>query len=118
MLSRLAPTSSLIYSAINLTQTGKLKRDLYFQTGERYYKQLDDSYFSEISDDVMAQVQQIFDRQGNNLSGSEEIPPPPTLTEPDLSETLRRSIVDVCLLGFFALAFTTVAFLKFSRSDI
>ena len=118
MLSRLVPTSSLIYSAINLTQTGKLKRDLYFQTGERYYKQLDDSHFSEISDDTMAQVQQILDRQRSNLSESEEIPPPPTLTEPDLSETLRRSAVDVFLLGFFALAFTTVAFLKFSRSDI
>ena len=118
MLSRLVPTSSLIYSAINLTQTGKLKRDLYFQTGERYYKQLDDSYFSEISDDAMAQVQQIMDRQMNNLSESEEIPPSPTLTEPDLSETMRRSAVDVLLLGFFALAFTVVAFLKFFRSDV
>ena len=118
ILSRLAPTSSLIYSAINLTQTGKLKRDLYFQTGERYYKQLDDSHFSEISDDVMAQVQQIFDRQKNNLSESEGIPPPPTLMEPDLSETLRRSVVDVFSLVFFALAFTTMAFLKFFRSDI
>ncbi len=118
MLSRLVPTSSLIYSAINLTQTGKLKRDLYFQTGERYYKQLDDSYFSEISDDAMAQVQQIMDRQMNNLSESEEIPPSPILTEPDLSETMRRSVVDVFLLGFFALAFTVVAFLKFFRSDV
>ena len=118
MLSRFVPTSSLIYSAINLTQTGKLKRDLYFQTGERYYKQIDDSYFSEISDDVMAQVQELLDRQRNNLSESEKIPPPPTLTEPALSDTLRRSAVDVFLLGFFALAFTTVAFLKFSRSDI
>ena len=118
VLSRLVPTSSLIYSAINLTQTGKLKRDTYFQTGERYYKQLDDSYFSGISDDVMAQVVQIMDRQRNNLSESEEIPPPPPLMEPSLSDTLRRSAVDVLLLGFFALAFTAVAFLKFFRSDI
>ena len=118
MLSRITPTSSLIYSAINLTQTGKLKRDLYFQTGERYYNQLDDSYFSGISDDVMAQVQEILDRQRYNPSESEEIPPPPTLTEPSFSETLRRSAVDIFLLGLFALAFTTVAFLKFSRSDI
>ncbi|RKU12404.1 hypothetical protein C6503_17455 [Candidatus Poribacteria bacterium] len=118
MLSRITPTSSLIYSAINLTQTGKLKRDLYFQTGERYHNQLDNSYFSGISDDVMAQVQQIVDRQMNNSSESEEIPPPPTLTEPALSETMRRSSVDVLLLGFFALAFTTMAFLKFFRTDI
>ena len=51
-------------------------------------------------------------------SETDKIPPPPTLTEPSLSDTLRRSAVDVLLLGFFALAFTTVAFLKFFRSDI
>ena len=118
MFSRFVPTSSLIYSVINLTQTGKLKRDLYFQAGERYYKQLDDSHFSEISDDAMAQVIELLDRQANNLSGSEEIPPPPSLAESGLSDTLRRSAVDVLLLVFFALAFTTVAFLKFFRSDI
>ena len=118
-LSRIAPTASLSYIAINLTQTGKLKRDGYFQTGERYYSQLDDTYFSEVSDDAMAQVMQIMTRL-NDASESEtdKIPPPPTLTEPSLSDTLRRSAVDVCLLGFFAIAFTAIAFLKFFRSDI
>ena len=118
-LSRIAPTSSLIYSAMNLTQTGKLKRDLYFQTGERYYSQLDDVYFSGISDDMLAQVLQFAARM-NNPDGSEtdKIPPPPNLTESSLSETLRRSATDVFLLCLFALAFTTVAFLKFFRTDI
>ena len=51
-------------------------------------------------------------------SETDKIPPPPTLTEPALSETLLRSMVDVCLLGFFAIAFTMIAFLKFFRSDI
>ena len=51
-------------------------------------------------------------------SETEKIPPPPTLTESTLSDTLRRSALDVFLLGFFALAFTVVAFLKFFRSDI
>ena len=119
MLSRIAPTSSLIYSAINLTQTGKLKRDTYFQTGERYYDQLDDSYFSEVSDDVLALMMQFAARMNaSSESETETILPPPTLTEPSLSDTLRRSTVDVLLLGFFALAFTVVAFLKFFRSDI
>ena len=118
-LSRIAPTSSLTYIAMNLTQTGKLKRDSYFQTGERYYSQLDDSYFSEISDDALAQIMQIATRMNDSSeSETDKIPPPPTLTEPSLSDTLRRSAVDVLLLGFFALAFTTVAFLKFFRSDI
>ena len=119
MFSRIAPTSSLTYFAMNLTQTGKLKRDRYFQTGERYYDQLDDVYFSTISDDALAQVLQIMSQMNNSSeSETDEIPPPPTLTEPALSDTLRRSAVDVFLLGFFALAFTTMAFLKFFRSDI
>ena len=120
MLSRIAPTSSLTYFAMNLTQTGKLKRDTYFQTGERYYDQLDDSYFSGISGDVLAQFMQLARRTEHDSSESEteEILPPPTLTEPALSDTLRRSAMDVFLLGFFALAFTVVAFLKFFRSDI
>ena len=119
MLSRIAPTSSLTYFAMNLTQTGKLKRDTYFQTGERYYDQLDDSYFSEISDDALAQVLNLMNQMNDSPeSKTEKILPPPTLTEPDLSDTVRRSAVDVFLLGFFALAFTVVAFLKFFRSDI
>ena len=118
LLSRIAPTSSLIYSAINLTQTGKLKRDTYFQTGERYYDQLDEAYFSGISDDALALVMQLAAQMNASESETEEIPPPPTLTEPSLSDTLRRSTMDVFLLGFFALAFTAVAFLKFFRSDI
>ncbi len=118
-LSRIVPTSSLTYIAINLTQTGKLKRDGYFQTGERYYGQLDDSYFSEVSDDAMSQAMQILTRMNDSSeSETDKIPPPPTVTEPSLSDTLRRSAVDVLLLGFFALAFTTMAFLKFFRSDI
>ena len=119
MLSRIAPTSSFTYFAMNLTQTGKLKRDTYFQTGERYYDQLDESYFSEISDDALAQVLQVMSQLNDDSeSETEEIPPPPVLTEPSLLDTLRRSATDVFLLGFFALVFTAVAFLKFFRSDI
>ena len=119
MLSRIVPTSSLIYAAINLTQTGKLKRDLYFQIGERYYNQLDDSYFNGISDNVLEQLQRMANRLNDSFeSETEEILSPPPLTEPSLSKTLRRSAVDIFLLGLFALAFTTMAFLKFFRSDI
>ena len=119
MLSRITPTSSLMYSAINLTQTGKLKRNAYFQTGERYYSQLEDSYFSEISDDALAQILQIASRgDTSSESQTESILPPPSLTEPTFSETLRRSTLDVFLLVFSALAFTTMAFLRFFRSDI
>ena len=119
MLSRIAPTASLTYFAMNLTQTGKLKRDTYFQTGERYYDRLEDSYFSEISDDALAQIMQIANRMNTSSeSEKDKILPLPTLTEPSLSDTLRRSAIDVLLLGFFAIAFTTVAFLKFFRSDI
>ena len=119
MLSRIAPTSSLTYSAMNLTQTGKLKRDLYFQTGERYYAQLNNTYFSEFSDGEFTQFLQLTSRlDTSDESGTEKILPPPILAESSLSETLGRSMVDMFLLGFFVLAFTTMAFLKFFRSDI
>ena len=119
MLSRIAPTSSLTYFAMNLTQTGTLKRDTYFQTGKRYYKQLDDTYFSTISDDALAQLMQIANHvNDSDESETDKILPPPMLIEPALSDTVRRSAVDVFLLGFFALVFTVVAFLKFFRSDI
>ena len=38
-LSRITPTSSLIYIVMNLTETGKIKRNTYFETGTRYYNQ-------------------------------------------------------------------------------
>ena len=126
MLSRTTPTSSLIYLTMNLTQTGKLKRDTYFQTGKRYYDQLDQGYFKDISDDVLAQMGHLKDRMTSRLNPSlassqsetEKIPPPPTLAESSLWETLRHSAVDVFLLCIHAFIFTTVAFLKFFRSDI
>ena len=118
MLSRLTPTASLTYFAMNLTQTGKLKRDAYFQTGERYYNQLNDVYFSQISDDPYAQMLQVAFRAAGDTSKLSDIPPPPTLKESSVSDTLRRSAADLCLLALFAVAFTTLAFLKFFRSDI
>lgn len=120
-LSRITPTASLTYFAMNLTQTGKLKRDEYFQTGERYYNQLNDAYFSKTSDDPFAQMLQIAHRFNPNFNPESEapaIPTPPTLRESSVSDTLRRSAADVCLLVFFAVAFTALAFLKFFRLDI
>ena len=49
-LSRITPTSSLTYLATNLTQTGKRKRNAYFQAGERYYDALHTDVFSKIID--------------------------------------------------------------------
>ena len=83
--------------------------------GERYYNELNDLYFSGISDDALTQLIQLADP---DKSGPEKIPPPPVLSESSLWETLRRSTADVFLLSLFALTFTTVAFLKFFRSDI
>ena len=116
-LSRLTPTSSLIYLAMNLTQTGKVKRDTYFQTGDRYHAELDEVYFSMISDDQLAQLFRLADRISKK-SEAEKIPPPPDLTESSLTETFGHSLVDVLLLCFFWVMLTTVAFLKFFRSDL
>ncbi len=126
MLSLITPTSPLIYLAMNLTQTGKLKRDLYFQMGNRYYDQLNQDYFKDISDDALAQMQHLSDRAiarmnpsaASSKSEAEEIFPAPDLRESSLAETLGHSLLDVLLLCFFAVVLTTVAFLKFFRLDI
>ena len=107
MLSRLTPTSSLIYITTNLTQTGKGKRSTYFQTGEHYYEMLHIDLFSKIIDYT-------YSRQDKSV----KITQPPSLETTTLAETLRQSAVDVLLLCFFAVVLTTVAFLKFFRSDI
>lgn len=115
--SRLTPTSTLIYIAMNLTQTGKAKRDIYFQTGDWYYAELDKAYFSRISDDQLAQLFRLANRLSKR-DEPEKVPPPPDITNTPLSETLRYSVVDLLLLCFFAVMLTTVAFLRFFRSDI
>ena len=109
-LSRITPTSSLIYLATNLTQTGKGIRSTYFQTGDRYYDMLHTDMFSKIIDHITARVFTSAD--------TVTITQPPPLETITLGETLRQSIVDVLLLCFFAVVLTTVAFLKFFRSDI
>ena len=110
MLSRITPTSSLTYLATNLTQTGKGARSIYFQVGDRYYDMLHTDLFSKISDHA----------SGRSFTAEDtvKITQPPPLETIILGETLRQSMVDVLLLCFFAVALTTVAFLKFFRSDI
>ena len=109
-LSRITPTSSLIYLATNLTQTGKGTRSTYFQTGDRYYDMLHTDMFSKIIDHIT----------GRSWSSADivKITQPPPLETITLGETLRQSMVDVLLLCFFAVVLTTGAFLKFFRSDI
>ena len=109
-LSRITPTSSLIYLATNLTQTGKGTRSTYFQVGDRYYDMLHTDLFSKIIDHASARVFTSED--------TVKITQPPPLETITLGETLRQSMIDVMLLCFFAVVLITVAFLKFFRSDI
>ncbi len=109
-LSRISPTSSLIYLSTNLTQTGKAKRNSYFQAGERYYDVLDEDWFSKVVDHVNS--------RWHDPKKNIKIVQPPDLKTLTLGETFRQSLMDVLLLGLFAVVLTTVAFLKFFRSDI
>ena len=113
-LSRITPTSSLIYLAMNLAETGEIKRNTYFQAGTRYYVQLEEEYFSEITDDDFATMARFV----SGKAEPKKIDLPPDMRETSLSETLRHSVVDLLLLCFLAVVLTTVAFLKFFRSDI
>ena len=104
--SRITPTASFIFLATDATQTGQVKRNTYFQTGTRYYETLDTEMFSKMSEAALIH---------------EEIPdpmPPPLLAELNLAETLQHAALDLLLLCFFAVVLTTVAFLKFFRTDI
>ena len=114
-LSRVTPTFSLIYLATNLAQTGKIKRDTYFQAGTHYYLQLEDEYFSDISDDQLTLITRFTSPAPPELK---KIAPPPDMATTSVSETLRHSVVDLLLLCFLAVVLTTTAFLKFFRSDI
>ena len=109
-LSRITPTSSLIYLATNLTQTGKVKRGNYLQASERYYDALYADLFSQIVDHVSTRSQHPDDIV--------TITQPPAIDIPSLGETLTHSLADVLLLCFFGVVLTTVAFLKFFRSDL
>ena len=110
-LSRITPTSSLIYLATNLTQTGKRHRRNYSQAGERYYNELHRDLFSKIVDHASA-------RMWNPATDIVKITQPPPLETTTLRETFRQSMIDVLLLCFFVVVLTTVAFLKFFRLDI
>jgi len=110
-LSRITPTSSLIYLATSITQTGKSQRSNYLQTGDRYYDMLHTDLFSKIDDHAT-------NRMYNPATDIVKITQPPPLETDTLAETLRQSVVDVLLLCFFAVVLTTVAFLKFFSLDI
>ena len=107
-LSRMTPTSSLIYLATNLTQTGKGKRSDYLQAGDRYWDRLEMDVFSKISDHIPS----------DHHKPPVKVPQPAALEAATLEETFRRSVVDALLLCFFAVVLTTVAFLRFFRTDI
>ena len=109
-LSRITPTSSLIYLTTNLTQTGKIKKHNYFEAADRYYDALHADLFSKIVDHASV--------RSYHPDDLDTIAQPPPIAVPSLDETLRHSLMDVLLLCFFAVALTTLAFLKFFRSDI
>ena len=109
-LSRITPTSSLIYLTTNLTQTGKIKKHNYFEAADRYHGALHAELFSKIVDHAS-----VRSYHPDDLG---TIAQPPPIAVPSLDETLRHSLVDVLFLCFFAVGLTTLAFLKFFRSDI
>ena len=106
-LSRITPTASFIALATDATQTGQVKRNIYFQTGRHYYEVLDAEMFSKMSEGASHE--------------KEEIPSPmrpPPLKELTLEETIQHAALDLLLLCFFAAGLTTIAFVKFFRTDI
>ena len=110
--SRSSPTSSFIYLATDFTQTGQVKRDTYFQTGNHYYEILDAEMFSKMSETIISFL---------GTTPMEEIPrpfPPPSVAAPSLIETLQHAVLDLLWLCCFAGGLATAAFVKFFRVEI
>ena len=106
-LSRITPTASFIFLATDATQTGQVKRNAYFQTGNRYYEALDTEMFSKMAEGTLVETEEIPSPQ-----------PPPPIVELTLEETLQHAALDLLLLCFFAGGLITITFLKFFKSDI
>ncbi len=106
-LSRITPTSSFIFLATDATQTGQMKRNTYFQTGNRYYDALDAEMFSKMAEGALVETEEI-----------PSPPAPPPIVALSLGETLQHAALDLLLLCFFAGGLITVTFLKFFRTDI
>ena len=111
-VSRITPIASFIYLSTGLTQTGQIKRDNYFQTGDRYYKALDAEIFSKMSEAMTTYM---------GTGALENIPPPlppPRLVDPPVAEALQAALVDLILLCLFACGLTTAAFVAFFNAEI
>ena len=106
-LSRITPTSSFIFLATDATQTGQVKRNTYFRTGDRYYDALDAEMFVKMAEGALVETEEI---------PSPPVPPP--IVALSLGETLQHAALDLLLLCFFAGGLITITFLKFFRTDI
>ena len=105
--SRITPTSSFIFLVTDITQTGQMKKNTYFQMGSDYYEVLYAEMFSKMTEATLIETEEI-----------PSPPPPPQIAELTLIDTLQHGALDLLLLCFFLGGFTTVSFLKFFRSDI
>ena len=106
-LSRISPISAFTYIATGVTNTGRIKRDTYFQTGTRYYETLDEEMFSKMTEAGFWEREKI-----------PPLPPPPVRNEPTFKDTFHHTILDLLLLCFFAGGLLLAAFVKFFRTDI
>jgi hypothetical protein len=118
VLSRVSPSASYVYAATNLAGTGVTEfRNLSDYTKE-YHRQ-----FGDVASDMYRQerrrqsertVEQTVGQEAFDVDALPEFK-----TEGDsFARSLQSSMLDICLLAVFNIAFILVSYVKFMRYDV
>jgi len=118
VLSRISPSASYVYAATNLAGTGVTEfRNLSDYTKE-YYRQFGDVvselYRTERRRQSERTVEQTIGQEAFDVDALPEFKP-----EGDsFARSLQSSMLDICLLAVFNIAFLLVSYVKFMRYDV
>ena len=119
VLSRISPSSCFSYVMSNLANTGELEKQFYFSTMERYREEMNREVFSKAWKDEMQIGTMTYGFGGRD----EDFPKPeqyprPSLRTPNLSESLKWSLLDLLLLALFNILFSISSYAAFLKYDV
>ncbi|MEW5947151.1 MAG: ABC transporter permease subunit [bacterium] len=111
-LSRLSPSSSFTYAAVNLAGTGVTDYNKLKERIIRYKYELRDSRNKFLLDDRSKNIPMLY-----IVIDYEKLP---VFHQPrsDLASSISNSLLDLALLFVFAVAFFMVSFIRFLRYDV
>ncbi len=118
VLSRISPSASFVYAATNLAGTGMSDFQSLSDYTKRYYAQFGE-VVSELAREESDRASQTSADQTVYAAVLDVDRLPEFLPEKSsFSRSLQHSMLDICLLGMFNIAFFLVSYIKFMRYDI